>query len=197
MWARFPNAITFLITRFLNCLLIAVHDHYIESGFQIHYVIGTGGMVQVILIRDFANGVARMVSLPLFPFSCLNFRFLPLFPFFFRCLPFSSRFLPRFLPFSSIFPFFLFLSRFILRKKRVRHRSRDPFCETPTHAAIQVTKGTMALEWGCGVLVLRRRQCSASFPRQSKTWKLQMHSRVLGRSANAECSHQRLVVEMS
>ena len=47
--------------------------------------------------------------------------------FIFRFLPFSSVSF-RFLPFSSVS--FLFLP-FHFQKKTGRHRSRDPFCETP------------------------------------------------------------------
>ena len=82
--------------------------------------------------RDFAKGVARTVSLPIssvffhfFPFSSVFFRFLP----FSSWMFFSGSDFFRFLPFSSV-SFFRFLS-VALSEKAGRHRSRDPFCETP------------------------------------------------------------------
>ena len=65
---------------------------------------------------------------------------------FFRFLPFSSVFCVFLFSVSILFPFFVFFRvrfwsffprflsiffRFIFRKKTGRHRSQDPFCETP------------------------------------------------------------------
>ena len=80
-----------------------------------------------------------------------GFRFIPLVSVFFRFLPFSTLFYPfpflflfgcffrvpiffrffRFSFFSVFFRFFRFLP-FHFPKKTGRHRSRHPFCETPT-----------------------------------------------------------------
>ena len=91
--------------------------------------------------RGRRNGVAS----DFFPFSSVFFRFLPFSSVFFRFfLLFSFRFL-HFFPFSGVFipgfseffRLFLFSSVFFrflpfhFQKKTGRHRSRDPFCETP------------------------------------------------------------------
>ena len=70
--------------------------------------------------RNFAKGVAGTVSLPI---SSVFFCFLPCFLFFFSV----------FFLFSVFFRFFFSVS-FSEKKKTGRHRSRDPFCETPKKA---------------------------------------------------------------
>ena len=90
--------------------------------------------------RDFAKGVAGTVSLPIFS---VFFRFLPFLSVFF--LFFRFHFCPfwmffsgsDFFPFSSVFFHFFLFSSVSLSEKTGRHRSRDPFCETPTIGPIQ------------------------------------------------------------
>ena len=64
-----------------------------------------------------------------FPFFCVSFRFFPFSSVFFRFFPFFP-----FFPFSSVFFRFLPFFPFHFQKKTGRHRSRDPFCETPRRA---------------------------------------------------------------
>ena len=85
------------------------------------------------IFSRFRKRVAGMVSLPIF-FSFFSFFFI-FFRFFFR---FHFLFLfccffrvpVFFCPFFPFLPFFHFLP-FHFRKNTGRHRSRDPFCETP------------------------------------------------------------------
>ena len=89
-----------------------------------------------------------LVFFPFFPFSSVSFRFFPFFSVFSVFAVFSGsvffffrffRFFPllavccRFLPFFSVF--FRFFPFHFQKKKKGRHRSRDPSCETPIRVA--------------------------------------------------------------
>ena len=105
------------------------------------------------------KGSPERCSLPIFSvffrflpfssvFSLFSFRFLPFFSVFFRLFrffPFLSVFFP-FFPFLSVFfRFFPFLSVFFpfhFQKKTGRHRSRDPFCETPIRLKFSIENET-------------------------------------------------------
>ena len=101
-----------------NCTLILEGKELGPERFRPFYA-NQSSELKFPFFRGFEKGVAGTVSLPIFSV-------------FFRFLPFFFRFFLVFFPFSSVFFRFLPFVPFHFQKKKTgRHRSQDPFCETP------------------------------------------------------------------
>ena len=110
----------------------------------------------------------RFRFFPIFSVFFRFFRFFRFFSVFFRFFPFFSVFSAFSFRFLPIFPFF----PFHFQKKTGRHRSRDPFCETPN-----VLQFTNAVVLNAVVRRKKERKCARKSGNERKRAQTQVCKR--------------------